>query len=529
MSKVTIAPATIFIAGGSSTAGAQAQVTGINFGSAAISGAAAGYSSATRPVEVTATISFSPSNVMFTGLGTQNLTLILSAPAPASGLSISLSSANTGVATVPSNVNFTPNATSVSVPITCRAAGSAIITATPAVPNVGSTLANVTITTGADITLASGVTVAPGESEVMTVALTSPSAGGVFLTLSSSDTSKVTISPASLYIPAGASTPLTQPRVTGVNFGTANISASAFGLVGNTQTVRVAATLFGPASVSLNRGTTQNLTFTLSAPSPTPLTVALVSDNPSVAGLPPSVTIPAHGTSAIVPLTGIAAGSTVIRAGAPPNIAEKAVSVTVLAPASITLPNVTATLGSSVPFPIALGTPAPPSGVTVALTSSNRLTLTVSPSSVFIPAGLTTPATQPQVTGVNIGAAIVTASAPGYLSASQTVAVPATISFSPSALIIPGPGATAKLLLALSVSAPWGPESAPWSNGLTIQLSSSNPNVARVPPSIDLYPDGSEFTTVVILVTGVSPGTAIIRAGAPPFIPEITASVTVTP
>jgi hypothetical protein len=36
-------------------------------------------------------------------------------------------------------------------------------------------------------------------------------------------------------------------------------------------------------------------------------------------------------------------------------------------------------------------------------------------------------------------------------------------------------------------------------------------------------------TTVVVLVRGIAPGTALIRASAPPFIPEITASVTVLP
>ena len=49
----------------------------------------------------------------------------------------------------------------------------------------------------------------------------------------------------------------------------------------------------------------------------------------------------------------------------------------------------------------------------------------------------------------------------------------------------------------------------------------------RVPATVDLYPDGSSFTTVVVLVRGIASGTAIIRASAPPFIPEITATITV--
>lgn len=315
----------------------------------------------------------------------------------------------------------------------------------------------------------------------------------------------MTINPANLYIPAGATTPYVQPKVTGVNFGTASISAWAFNLAGDSQTVRVAGTLFGPASVNLNRGTTQNLMFTLSSPTPTALTLTLSSDNASVAGVPANVTIPAHSTTAVVPVTAAGAGSTVIRVSASPDITEKTVNVTVVAPGSITLSNVTAGLGRSVPFPVTLGTPAPPAGVLLTLTSSKTLTLTVSPASVFIPGGSTTPTTQPQVTGVNIGVATITASAPGYTPASQAVPVPATISFSPANLTITGPGSTAKLLIALSGSAPWGPESNPWGNGLTIHLSSSNSDVVRVPPSVDLYPDGSSFTTVVVVVTGVAP------------------------
>ena len=64
---------------------------------------------------------------------------------------------------------------------------------------------------------------------------------------------------------------------------------------------------------------------------------------------------------------------------------------------------------------------------------------------------------------------------------------------------------------------------------MTVQLSSSNANVAAVPATVDLYPDSSSFTTVVVLVRGIAPGTATIRASAPPFIPEITASVAVLP
>ena len=60
---------------------------------------------------------------------------------------------------------------------------------------------------------------APQASAVLPVTLSNPAgAGGVFVTLSSSDTSRVAVNPSSLFIAACATTPYTQPQVTGLNF-----------------------------------------------------------------------------------------------------------------------------------------------------------------------------------------------------------------------------------------------------------------------------------------------------------------------
>ena len=292
--------------------------------------------------------------------------------------------------------------------------------------------------------------------------------------------------------------------------------------------MRVAASLFGPASTTVTRGTTQNITFVLSAPAPAALTLILRSDNPTIASCTGERNDPRkrdecrradhRRRSRIHGNPGQCSrhhGENVERDGGRAR--------------SITLPAATAPLGQTVPFAVRLGTPAPSGGMTLTLTSSKSTTVRVSPASVFIPGGATAPSSQPQVTGVNIGAATITASAPGYTPASQSVPVPATISFSPTSLTITQPGTSQKLLLALSHSAPWGQDGNLWGDGagVTVQLSSSNPNVAGVPATVDLYPDGSSFTTVVVLVRGIASGTAVIRASAPPFIPEITATITV--
>jgi hypothetical protein len=529
--KVSIDSPSVLVPGGSTAPATQPRVTGVNFGSATIGASAIGYASASQLVQVGAALSFSPSTLTMNGLGQQNLTLNLSSPVPASGLIASLGSSNPGVATVPASVTFGATATSATVPVTAVGGGSATITASANVPNVQGATASVTVAAGADITLASGVTVAPGQSASLLVSLSGPApAGGVFVGLSSSDPSKVTVS-ASAYIPGGMTTPFSQPQVTGVAFGSATINATSFGLTGSSQLVRVVGTLFGPTSQTVQSGATVNVVFSLSSPAPTSLTLNVSSDNPSVASVPSTVAIPAGGSIAIVPVTGSSAGSTVVHVGAVPDIADRTVNISVVSPANITLSaSVSMALGQSASFPVTLGTPAPAGGVVVTLSSSDSNTVSISPSSVVIPQGATTPAAQPQVNGVNIGVATITASAPGYLSASVQVPVTATLTMIPG-IITMNAGTTQLLLIALSSSAPSGVPITPdrgaggFVQGITVQLTSSNPDVAGVQSSVQFYPDGSSFTTVVVLITGTAPGTAVIHASALPYIPDTTATV----
>jgi hypothetical protein len=297
--------------------------------------------------------------------------------------------------------------------------------------------------------------------------------------------------------------------------------------------VQVAGRLSGPAAQTLQRGSTVNVAFALSSPTPASLTLALHSDNPGVASVPASIAISAGSSIATVPVTGVGPGTTVIHASAPPAIAESTVSVSVIAPSAITLPSgVLVPLQQSAPFPITLGTPAPPGGVVVTLTSSDPNTVSLIPASVFVSGGATVPAAQPQVGGVNIGQATVSASASGYATASATVGVTATITLSPQTLTIPV-GGIRLLTIALSASAPSGVPVTPdrgsggFVEGLTLQLTSSNPNVAQLQPSVQMYPDGSSITTVVVVISGIAPGTAVVHVNALPFIADVSVAVVV--
>lgn len=386
----------------------------------------------------------------------------------------------------------------------------------------------------ADINLGPALVVPPGGSIPLPLSLANAAPpGGVTVSLTSSDPSKATVSPANVYIPAGLQAPYGQPRVTGVGFGTATISAAAFGLAPNSQTVQVSATLSGPPNQSIQRGTSVNVMFALPWPAPASVTLNVQSDNPAVAGVPASVTIPAGGTTAIVPVSGLSIGTTTVHISSLPDISDATVGVNVFTAGTITLSPTSLTLGQSLPFPIALAAPAPGSGVWVLLSSSSPSTVPIVPSSVFIPAGQTIPSTQPEIAGENIGVATITASAAGYIDASQAVPVMASITMSPQTLRVPVGGSQLLSMIlsaaAPSIGVPITPDRAAggYVNGLTVSLSSSDSRIAAVQPTVQFYPDGSSITTVVVVVSGIAAGTATIHAGAPPFIPDVTATVIV--
>jgi len=372
----------------------------------------------------------------------------------------------------------------------------------------------------------------------VTLAQPAPS-GGVYVTLSSSDTTKLTVSPTTLIIPETATTSSVQPLLTGLDFGSATLTASALGsgLTGDSQTVLIGATLgFSPPSLTISGpGTTQNLLLNLPVPAPAGgLTVTLSSSNPAAATVPATLTFPAGASSLSVPVTSSGPGSTVIHASALPNLPDTTATVTVLALSSIGLPsNFNVPLGAPVAFPITLGAAAPAGGVVVTLTSGDTLKVTVSPGTVLIPEGATTPSVQPQLTSVNIGTVAITASANGYATAVVNVQATATVTFSPTSIVFTSLG-TQRVLLALSASAPPGTTQAgrcespdPNQCSITVNLSSDNPAVATVQQSVSYFPDGSSQAINQIPITAVGQGTTIIHAGAPPYIPDTTLMVTV--
>src|ERR1039458_7009065 len=477
--NVTVSPATVIIPAGQTTPAVQPQVTGVNFGSATITASAPGFASDSGSVLVTASLSFTPPTLTINGIATQNLTLTLSSPAPSSGVTVNLSSSNTSVATVPATVTIPGGSTSVSVPVTSIAAGTATIHAS-SLPNLPDTTATVTVAVLGAIGLPSNLSLSPGQSAPIAVSLSGPAgAGGVTVTLTSTDTTKATVSPATVLIPAGQTKPAAQPQVTGVNFGSPNIYATAPGYTPASLPVLVTATLaFSPPTGTIIGTATQNFTLNLSVPAPSGgVIINLSSSNIAVATVPPTVTFASGASSVTVPVTGVATGSATIHASALPGLADTTAGVTVTQGKDITLPTgVTVGPGQSVNFPATLTHPAPSGGVFVTLASSNTLIATLNTTTVFIPQGATTSVAIPRVEGVTFGSVTITATAFGLIGDSETVQVTATLSYSPTSVSISGT-ATKNIALTLSASAPAG--------GLTVNLSSDNPSVATVPPTVN--------------------------------------------
>jgi Putative Ig domain/PKD domain len=517
-SILTVSPS-VFIPQGSTTPTTPAQVNGVKFGSTTVTASAGGYTGDSRTVKVAATLSFSPQVVTVGAAGDQSVSLILSAPAPAGGLSIALQSSNTAVATVPPTVVMNAGSTSAQALVSGVAAGSATVTASTVTPNVSPGSLTVTVSVFGSIILPSNVTVGQGQSLAFPITLSAPAPqNNVTVALSTSNSNIVDILPKSVIILAGQTQPASQPQLVGNGLGQATITASAGGYGSTSQTVQGNTTLsFTPQALTITGIETKDLTLTLPAPAPSGgLTVNISASPAGVVTVPTSVAIAQNTTTATVHVTGVAAGTTTITAASSPNVVSATASVTVQNAGAINLTaNVTVGPSQALPFAVTLTTPAPQGGVTVTLSSGDPTKLSIAPTSVFIDTAKVQPATQPQVTGVDFGSASITASAPGYTTASQSVKVGASLSFPPGNVTIVGPD-TQNLTLTLS---------APASSAVSVNLSATPAGIVTFPPTVTI---AQSATTVTVALKGASVGTTTITASSStPNISTATANATV--
>ena len=367
----------------------------------------------------------------------------------------------------------------------------------------------------------SGVSVNPssvvgGNASTGTVTLSAPQTGATTIALSTPAPTTVAKMPASVTVPAGATsasfTITTSPVTSQFNM---NIFADLAGSPG--QSALLLITPGGPTTVSgvttnptsVVGGTSATGTVTLTGAAPSGGAVVTLSKSFSNGGtgtvpatIPASVTVPAGQTTASFTIgTSSVTATTNVRISAAFNGTTTAVDMTLFPLLAGVSFNGNANGGSPITGTVTLSGPAPSGGTVVTLSSANPSVVTV-PASVTIPAGQTsvdfTANTAPvtQTTSVNVSASSggTTVSTTLFVFVSTAVS---SVTLSPASLVGPA-SSTATVMLA---------SAAPTGNAV-VTLASSNTVFAVVPNSVSV-PAGQTRATFTVNAAQVTSTTTV--------------------
>ena len=275
-------------------------------------------------------------------------------------------------------------------------------------------------------------------------------------------------------------------------------------------------------------GASTPLRVTLGAPAPAGgVTVTVTSDNPGkiVPAPPGSVFIAAGDTTGLVTLNGVATGTTTLRAEAAVYM-DAAVSATATNNI-ISLPQTQSVLlGQASTIPVTITREGGNDGpIVVALSSSDTAVVTLGAATVTVPSGQLS--VNAPITGVGIGTATVTATAPNFVGDTSLVSTSANLDITVPAISINstfGGGLTIEL-----ESPPGTPLAAP-AGGIAIALEASSPACVTVPALAQIQA-GTTNVGVPIAYGGTAPlpCTSVITATGPAGVDADTVSVTVVP
>jgi outer membrane protein assembly factor BamB len=424
-------------------------------------------------------------------------TVTLSSAAPTGGAVVSLLSNNTLV-TVPSTVTVAADATSATFTATTKASTSSYSASITASYGGGNASAELTV----EPTKLSAFSISPttfiaGTSTQGTVTLAKPApAGGWVVTLTSSQPS-LAIPPATVTVAAGSSSAtFTVTTVHHSTFG-ANIIASD-----PVSAIKVSFTVYGAKLSSLSLTPTQPYggqsvmaTVTLANSAPTPgWTVNFSSSQPSLVGVPASVTVAPGATTATFTVTTTAhAGdySCKITATDTDSTVAASLSVQTYAISNLSISPMSLTGGTSSTGTITLTNPAPSNGWSVTLKSANPSEVSV-PASIVVASGQST-ATFP-ITTLPTTKSISNAISATDSITSKAVALSVAAESLTSVVVNPSSltgGTSSQGTVTLESTAPTG--------GWTVNLSSSSTN-ATVPSSV-VVPAGTSTATFAIATT----------------------------
>src|SRR4051812_11228144 len=361
-----------------------------------------------------------------------------------------------------------------------------------------------------------------GNSTQARVTLTQPAPAGGITVKVASDMAGVE-TPASVFVPAGATdavvSPITTSPVGGAAVGTLR---AAIGTSWQQSSLGLFPLLWGHSlgaeTVVGGNSTTGTVTLLNPAP-PGGAVVTLVSADPAVVGLPPSVFIPAGGTGASFNIT-TSSVSTAARVridsgyGAesfhPPPSWTPGVPAGPPPPASLaslTLASASIAGGGTTTGTVTLTAPAPAGGATIRLSGSMEGQVVVPPN-VTVPAGSTSATFTITAPSVPATYYVLIQAGLGFTAGTQakllairpgSAATPTLAGFSVSPTDIVS-GTSTQGIVQLVTSAPAG--------GGVVTLTSSNPAVLQVPPTVSV-PAGNNSTSFPITTLATSAFTTV--------------------
>ena len=559
-SVATVTPS-VFIPAGFQIPVENPQITGVSFGSTTVTASAPGFASDIRNISVSLTASF-PSTASIPLTTPTPVTLTLSAPAPAGGLTFTLSSDNPAIATVPTSVTVAANSNTASVPITGVGGGTTTIRAD--YPGVAEATVVVTVagtinvgatTTGAGVYVAKSISLSSTPPSPVTVTITSnnPAVALLSANAATAGTSSISFTNVTTTIPTF--------YIQGQSAGSTTISVTATGYTTTTGAVTV-----DPVGLVLN--TTSFSTTTFSATTPVSVylvlldpstsavssycglsiscyinpgasaSISLTSSATGVGTVTSPIVVPSGAFSANSTFTPAGPGSTTLTLGAQPaGFTTPAGAVNAPITATVTAPQlsaISATTGAGVYVPASFSLPqTPPSPVTVTVTvsnpavavlSTNAAILGTSGTLVFNTVSSSVPTFYIQ--GLTAGSTTVTISAPGFTSSTtgvitvdpvslvlytgsfSTTTFSATTNISVYLVILNPTALTPLYYCGLSITCAVNPGA-----GTSIGLTSSLTTVGTVTSPLT-FPAGSFTANSTFTPTGT--GTTTLTLGAQP-------------
>lgn len=439
----------------------------------------------------------------------------ISAPAPAGGVILQLSSSVPSVASVPASVTVPQGATQANFNVTCVVQSQAIAVTLTATTGGGTQSAVLNILAPALLSVSTKPpNTEPGYSNSIKFSGPAP-AGGVIVTLSSSHPNLYPV-PASLTVPAGSSgQSFVVTAIGAVSLPTTvTLTATGLGVVKTGTALLMPATPtainfqmggnFNAPSATVAGGDSKPASVTVSGPAGSGgLVVQLTSSRTSAATVPASVTIPPGQTSAgfTVTTTPSSAPLTPVTLTATVGTVSKAVSITVTGTALdiLGLDKRTVVGGQTNEGRLLSNNPTATGGMVVQLASSNTAVVLVPPT-VTIPAGANFAAFNIATLPVEaIRTVTITATSGGVTRTEQLSLVPE----GPTEITITqnktlGGNTISGKLKALATD-----------DQFTVQLATSDTDIATVPASVQFAP-GETIKTFAIVTKPVATAKNVI-------------------